>query len=177
MDGPDTFNYFFFNFNHVYLSFNFPGSLPTFVDAGKNFASSNITEDNIISQLKSLHKNITFMGDDTWESLFPGSFHKSLPFPSFNVMDLHTVDNGVIAHLVPELKSNDWDVLIGHFLGVDHCGHKFGPNHPEMASKLTQMDNVLRYVHFVRLCIPFHVETHAMKSLLYFNYSWLIMTL
>ena len=130
------------------LIFNFLGSLPTFVDAGRNFASSNITEDNIILQLKSLQKNITFMGDDTWGSLFPDSFHKSFPFPSFNVMDLHTVDNGVIAHLVSELKANDWDVLIGHFLGVDHCGHKFGPNHPEMASKLTQMDYVLRYAHY-----------------------------
>ena len=61
-------------------------------------------------------------------------------------MDLHTVDNGVIAHLIPELKTTDWDVLIAHFLGVDHCGHKYGPNHPEMASKLSQMDDVLRYV-------------------------------
>lgn len=134
----------------LYLNLNqrlyFSGSLPTFVDAGRNFASSSITEDNIISQLKSLQKNITFMGDDTWESLFPDSFQKSFPFPSFNVMDLHTVDNGVIAHLIPELKTNDWDVLIGHFLGVDHCGHKYGPYHPEMASKLTQMDAVLRYV-------------------------------
>ena len=133
------------------ITLNFSGSLPTFVDAGRNFASSNITEDNIISQLKSLQKNITFMGDDTWESLFPDAFHKSFPFPSFNVMDLHTVDNGVIEHLIPEIKTKDWDVLIGHFLGVDHCGHKFGPNHPEMASKLTQMDAVLRYVHFVQL--------------------------
>ena len=116
------------------------------MDAGKNFASSNITEDNLISQLKSLQKNITFMGDDTWGSLFPDSFHKSFPFPSFNVMDLHTVDNGVIAHLIPEIKANDWDVLIGHFLGVDHCGHKYGPNHPEMTSKLSQMDAMLRYV-------------------------------
>ena len=129
------------------FTFMSTGSLPTFVDAGSNFASSNITEDNIISQLISLGKNITFMGDDTWGSLFPDSFHKSFPFPSFNVMDLHTVDNGVIEHLVPELKANDWDVLIGHFLGVDHCGHKFGPNHPEMAAKLTQMDSVLRYSH------------------------------
>ena len=138
------------------------------MDAGRNFASSNITEDNIISQLKSLHKNVTFMGDDTWESLFPGSFNKSFPFPSFNVMDLHTVDNSVIAHLVPELKANDWDVMIGHFLGVDHCGHKFGPNHPEMASKLTQMDTVLRYMY-----VHFYTVTcyDSMKSLLYFYYS------
>lgn len=39
------------------------------------------------------------MGDDTWESLFPRSFHRSLPFPSFNVKDLHTVDDGILQHL------------------------------------------------------------------------------
>lgn len=39
------------------------------------------------------------MGDDTWENLFPKRFHRSLPFPSFNVKDLHTVDNGILQHL------------------------------------------------------------------------------
>lgn len=44
-------------------------------------------------------KRVVFMGDDTWESLFPKRFHRSLPFPSFNVKDLHTVDNGILQHL------------------------------------------------------------------------------
>lgn len=44
-------------------------------------------------------KRVVFMGDDTWESLFPKKFHRSLPFPSFNVKDLHTVDNGILQHL------------------------------------------------------------------------------
>lgn len=44
-------------------------------------------------------KRVVFMGDDTWESLFPRRFHRSLPFPSFNVKDLHTVDDGILQHL------------------------------------------------------------------------------
>lgn len=44
-------------------------------------------------------KRVVFMGDDTWESLFPKSFYRSLPFPSFNVKDLHTVDDGILRHL------------------------------------------------------------------------------
>lgn len=40
----------------------------------------------------------------------------------------------------------EWDVLIAHFLGVDHVGHTYGPSHPAMASKLTQMDHALREV-------------------------------
>ena len=43
------------------------GSLPTFVDAGANFASTELTEDNFIDQYVRLGKNITFMGDDTWQ--------------------------------------------------------------------------------------------------------------
>ena len=39
---------------------------------------------------------------------------------------------------------DDWDVLVAHFLGVDHCGHRVGPDHPAMADKLTQMDGVVR---------------------------------
>lgn len=85
------------------------------------------------------------MGDDTWVSLFD-NFRKAFPYPSFNVKDLHTVDNGVIKHLIPELKKRDWNLLIAHFLGVDHCGHRYGPNHPAMAAKLEQMDDVLRSI-------------------------------
>lgn len=42
------------------------------------------------------------------------------------------------------VDSGEWDVLIAHFLGVDHCGHKHGPHHPEMAKKLSQMDQVIQ---------------------------------
>ena len=49
----------------------FLGSLPTFIDAGSNFASSEIREDNVIGQLQGQGKKIVFMGDDTWMGLFP----------------------------------------------------------------------------------------------------------
>lgn len=56
------------------------------------------------------------------------------------------------------VEGDDWDVLIAHFLGVDHCGHRFGPDHPAMAEKLSQMDGVIRlavasfiYPHFTML--------------------------
>ncbi|XP_038153507.1 GPI ethanolamine phosphate transferase 3 [Cyprinodon tularosa] len=122
------------------------GSLPTFVDVGNNFASSAILEDNLIHQLGQMGKRVVFMGDDTWESLFPKKFYRSLPFPSFNVKDLHTVDNGILQHLYSTMVGDDWDVLVAHFLGVDHCGHRFGPDHPAMSDKLTQMDGVIRSV-------------------------------
>lgn len=122
------------------------GSLPTFIDAGSNFASYAIAEDNLIKQLARAGRRVVFMGDDTWKDLFPGAFSQAFFFPSFNVRDLHTVDNGILEHLYPTMDSGEWDVLIAHFLGVDHCGHKHGPHHPEMAKKLSQMDQVIQGV-------------------------------
>lgn len=46
------------------------------------------------------------MGDDTWEGLFPKKFFRSYFFPSFNVKDLHTVDNGILQHLYPTGKQH-----------------------------------------------------------------------
>lgn len=58
--------------------------------------------------------------------------------------DLHTVDDGVLDHLSEELAKDDWEVLVAHFLGVDHVGHTFGPASPAMEEKLKQMDAALR---------------------------------
>lgn len=125
------------------------GSLPTFIDAGSNFAGTTIDEDNLIAQLNTAGKKVVHLGDDTWHGLFPGQFEPNLtkPYDSFNVPDLHTVDNGVIDHLFPLLEppmAGRWDVVIGHFLGADHVGHNFGPDHPAMTSKLRQYDEVIR---------------------------------
>jgi phosphatidylinositol glycan class O len=93
---------------------------------------------------------MAFMGDDTWMSVFPDSFHEDMTFPydSFNVEDLHTVDEGVIKHLFPLLQDPDHpaDFIIGHFLGVDHAGHRVGPDHITMKKKLEQMNGVLQRV-------------------------------
>ncbi|KAL7416157.1 hypothetical protein BDY24DRAFT_381198 [Mrakia frigida] len=125
------------------------GSLPTFIDAGSNFAGQAIEEDSWILQLARAGKKVGFMGDNTWLSIFPDGFDGNLTFPfdSFNVEDLHSVDEGVTQHLLPLLeseRSGEWDVLIAHFLGVDHVGHRVGPSNPTMKTKLEQMDDVLR---------------------------------
>ncbi|KAL5513879.1 hypothetical protein ACEPAG_2640 [Sanghuangporus baumii] len=126
------------------------GSLPTFVDIGSNFAGYAIEEDSLINQLHLAGKRAAFMGDDTWMTVFPTLFAANMTYPydSFNVEDLHTVDEGVIRHLFPllEEESPSWDVIVGHFLGVDHVGHRLGPDHPVMKAKLSQMDDVLRRV-------------------------------
>ncbi|CAK9297052.1 unnamed protein product [Gordionus sp. m RMFG-2023] len=121
------------------------GSIPTFFEIKDSFDSKVISEDNIIYQLAKQGKKVIFLGDDTWISLYSSDiFYKIYPFPSFIVKDLHTVDNGILDNIFTIIKSNDWDIIIGHFLGVDHCGHWLGVNHIKMAEKLIQMDEFIR---------------------------------
>lgn len=125
------------------------GSLPTFVDAGSNFDGDVIHEDNFIKQMYQHNRSITFVGDDTWQAVFGPFLNVSHPYDSLNVWDLHTVDNGVIEHLIPFLdnqKTENWDLLVGHLLGVDHCGHRYGPDHWSMKDKQIQMDVLINDV-------------------------------
>lgn len=122
------------------------GGLPTFIDVGNSFGAPAIVEDNLIHQLVENGKRVVMMGDDTWLQLFPHHFDKSYPFPSFNVKDLDTVDNGCTNHLFPTLYEKDWDVLIAHYLGVDHAGHIFGVDSIPMIEKLEQYNKILEEV-------------------------------
>lgn len=130
------------------------GSLPTFIDAGSSFASSAVSEDHLLRHLHDKTSNIYFMGDDTWTHLYPEVFSdktRTFPYESFKTFDLHTVDTGVQSHLLPLLSASSahnstWDVLIAHFLGVDHCGHKFGPSNQRMRDKLREMNSVLERI-------------------------------
>ncbi|KAA3672522.1 phosphatidylinositol glycan, class O, partial [Paragonimus westermani] len=126
------------------------GSMPTFVDAGSNFRSYQLMEDNLIRQWRQANRRILFVGDDTWTGLFPMGFDEADPYHSLNVKDLDTVDKAVYKFVVSSLQNSShgphWDVLIGHLLGIDHCGHAYGPAHIEMRRKLRELDEFIRKV-------------------------------
>lgn len=119
------------------------------------------------------------LGDDTWGSLFPTQFSTTHYYDSFNTRDLDTVDNGIISHLFdylpcgknlsPPLKNLEgkdlaldtecieknkpkWDLMIAHFLGVDHIGHTYDAFHPLMVERLALMDQLLLQV-IVFICL------------------------
>lgn len=119
------------------------GGLPTFVDVSKSFGGADLTEDNVIAQSAAAGRRVALSGDDTWLELFHESHFAGgvEPFPSFNVKDLDTVDDGVRRHLAAKLTQPElWDVLIGHFLGVDHAGHTFGVESAGMRRKIEEND-------------------------------------
>jgi ethanolamine phosphate transferase 2 subunit G len=57
------------------------------------------------------------------------------------LQDTVEVDNNVTRHIDHELSNkNDWDVMILHYLGLDHIGHSAGPDSPLLPPKLLEMD-------------------------------------
>jgi GPI ethanolamine phosphate transferase 3 subunit O len=106
------------------------GTLPTFIDAGSNFDSYLIEDDNLIQQFYLNNKSVIVLGDDTWLSLFDSKMIKEhYTYPSFNIKDLDSNDINVDKSLKKLLKnhSSDWNLIVAHYLGLDHCGHTFGP--------------------------------------------------
>ncbi|XP_025954482.2 GPI ethanolamine phosphate transferase 2 [Dromaius novaehollandiae] len=123
------------------------GSIPGFIDVIVNLNSPALLDDNLIWQAKTAGKRIIFYGDDTWVRLFPKHFVEYDGTTSFFVSDFTEVDDNVTRHLDRVLKREDWDILILHYLGLDHIGHMTGPNSPLVGPKLHEMDNILKKIH------------------------------
>ncbi|XP_056430891.1 GPI ethanolamine phosphate transferase 2 [Hyla sarda] len=123
------------------------GSIPGFIDIVVNLNSAELLEDNLIWQAKQAGKRIVFYGDDTWIKLFPKHFVEFDGTTSFFVSDFTEVDDNVTRHLDDVLKRNDWDMLILHYLGLDHIGHLTGPHSHLIGPKLYEMDLVLKKIH------------------------------
>ncbi|CAI5757925.1 unnamed protein product [Candida verbasci] len=131
------------------------GGTPNFLDAILNVADDNDNsqglhnQDSWIYQFQTNNNNnnnnkiINFFGDDTWLKLFPHSFNEFEGTNSFFVSDFAEVDNNVTRHLDTQLLNNQWHGLILHYLGLDHIGHKGGPNSIYMKPKQIEMDNIL----------------------------------
>ncbi|XP_013362288.1 PREDICTED: GPI ethanolamine phosphate transferase 2 isoform X3 [Chinchilla lanigera] len=123
------------------------GSLPGFVDIIRNLNSPALQEDNVIRQAKAAGKRMIFYGDETWVKLFPKHFVEYDGTTSFFVSDYTEVDSNVTRHLEKVLKRGDWDMLILHYLGLDHIGHVSGPDSPLIGYKLREMDGILMKIY------------------------------
>lgn len=136
-------------------------------------------EDNFIHQLGAIGGRLAAIGDDTWQRLFPGAFHLSRPFDSFNTNDLDTVDDGVEDILDALMLNNtlaSFDLFIAHFLGVDHIGHTLHAFHPMMQDRLLRMDTVAQRVisHLPSDCVFILMGDHGMTSRYAVSYPSLV---
>nr|CAG8499725.1 12721_t:CDS:10 [Entrophospora candida] len=122
-------------------------------DAILNIADSDTSStlknsDNWLVQMKinGNNKSISFFGDDTWIKLFPGIFDITDGTTSFFATDTVEVDLNVTRNIKPQLLSQSWEVLIFHYLGLDHVGHSSGPHSPLMRPKQHEMDKVIKTI-------------------------------
>jgi ethanolaminephosphotransferase len=91
-------------------------------------AGQDTMEDNWLLQfLQRRGKRIIFFGDETWLRLYTYLIKRADGTSSLFAWDTVEVDQNVTRHVEPELNNEDWDVMILHYLGVDHVGHTYGP--------------------------------------------------
>ncbi|WKX97660.1 hypothetical protein Q1695_013377 [Nippostrongylus brasiliensis] len=122
------------------------GVVPSLTSLLMNFFASEHTDDNWVNAAADEGRRIAFFGDDTWLRLFPNAFTQSDGVSSFFVSDYTEVDNNVTRHLDSVLHSDQWDVLILHYLGLDHIGHSLGGQSPQLKVKLMEMDDIARRI-------------------------------
>ncbi|WAO91006.1 GPI ethanolamine phosphate transferase 2 [Fusarium falciforme] len=126
------------------------GSIPSFVDLILNFdeadtSSTLASQDTWVAQIKAREMGKALMyGDDTWLKLFPNTFDREDGTTSFFVADFTEVDNNVTRNIAGELENNDWGLMVLHYLGLDHIGHKAGPRSSNMIPKQREMDGIVQ---------------------------------
>lgn len=127
------------------------GAIGGYLDVALNFNTQAFLDDNLIEQFSRIGWKIVMLGDDTWLKLFPGMFTRHDGVSSFFVKDTVQVDHNVSRHLNVELNRTDWNLLILHFLGLDHVGHIGGRNSLLMGPKLKEMDEVIKMIDLTTL--------------------------
>ncbi|CAM1510342.1 Fc.00g006770.m01.CDS01 [Cosmosporella sp. VM-42] len=126
------------------------GSIPSFVDLILNFdeadtSSTLAAQDTWLAQLKAKNMGKLLMyGDDTWLKLFPDTFDRQDGTTSFFVADFTEVDHNVTRNIAGELQNDDWGLMVLHYLGLDHIGHKAGPRSSNMVPKQREMDDIVQ---------------------------------
>ncbi|KAI0023171.1 GPI ethanolamine phosphate transferase [Xylariomycetidae sp. FL0641] len=129
------------------------GSTPSFLDAILSFdeadtSSTLSVQDTWLAQMKAKGTGkLVMYGDDTWLKLFPDTFDRADGTSSFFVSDFTEVDNNVTRHIADELRNDDWNTMVLHYLGLDHIGHKTGPRGPNMIPKQWEMDGIIRDIY------------------------------
>ena len=75
------------------------------------------------------------------------------------------MDDGIWERLLPTLREpGSWDVLIAHYLGVDHAGHAHGVASEQMVTKLQQMDDHIRQVGAEQPCVGCALCSHSPRE-------------
>ncbi|XP_073812844.1 phosphatidylinositol glycan anchor biosynthesis class G [Musca autumnalis] len=145
--------------NHVNIKVNVPtvtmprlksittGTVSNFIDIVLNLGHTEKLADSLLHRVRDKGKQIVFSGDRTWVQLFPDLFLRQKPnMDSFFVNDFYEGDKNITANVREELPLKDWQLMILHYLGLDHIGHVEGSHSYKIFEKLHEMDDVIKYI-------------------------------
>ncbi len=104
--------------------------------------ASPAVEDNLPKQLRMLGRKSYFAGDPLWAEYFPKDFTETCLAEGFNLKDT-TVDHKSILFVQSKISDNNFDLILGHMLSVDHMGHAYGLADPRMAEHIAVNDQVI----------------------------------
>ncbi|XP_023308547.2 GPI ethanolamine phosphate transferase 2 isoform X1 [Lucilia cuprina] len=123
------------------------GTISNFIDIVLNLGHTSELDDSILHRLTEKNKKSVFAGDRTWIQLFPNEFlRKAVNEDSFFVNDFYEGDLNVTKSLMEELKLSDWNLMVLHYLGLDHIGHVEGSHSDKIFMKLLEMDNIVKNI-------------------------------
>lgn len=125
------------------------GTIPSFIDVIFNFGNPLMKIDTFLKQLHLRNDKMVFYGDSAWTKIFPNEFfHRNGENrDAFFVNDFYEGDQNITRSLEFELRNRDWQLLIMHYLGLDHIGHVEGPFSSKIPIKLKEMDDVIVNIH------------------------------
>ena len=119
------------------------GRASVYSDVLFNFFGESASAPSLLTEAISHNLSIVVNGDDTWHRTFN---IKGDPVSSFNVTDYSEVDNNVTRHITELTEMDEWshpDIVVLHYLGIDHIGHYLGSDNEEMTKKEQEMDSII----------------------------------
>lgn len=141
------------------------GSVPGYFEMFLSLdQAKELTDDSLIRSASADGRSIVFYGDETWTKLFPTIFKRKNGIPLLSIADHTTADENITWHASNELlHPHNFDIMILHYMGLDHIGLTSGSRGPLVDGKLKEMDSVLQTIYE---SLEMHDQSKPAKSLL-----------
>eukprot|EP00834_Sanchytrium_tribonematis_P001162 NODE_26_length_40862_cov_0.679513.p6 type:complete len:724 gc:universal NODE_26_length_40862_cov_0.679513:37339-39510(+) len=122
------------------------GNIPNFAESWQYTNNNNFTSNWLSSYLQ--YKKGLFFGDESWSQIIPTDLWAKHEYvTSFHAIDTVECDANVTRNVYNELKS-DWDIMVLHYLGLDHVGHCCGgPSSHLFKPKLEEYSKIITDVY------------------------------
>ena len=101
------------------------GRWPTLADVVENFVPPVAASDNLFRRLKDAGRTAWVVGDAVWTHRYRPWVTGYLAVPAGGIHDTHDSDAATAWAAAEILRTDRPDVVVAHFVGVDHTGHQF----------------------------------------------------